>query len=249
MSQSALEPLPLPEAWQGVVAGFTRRLESWQGGGGASLGSSHWAALMQQAPSLAGVPGLWAQYAQAVQEMGFMPDQLVLGQQVHGSEVVRVTGPSASMHLACDGLISNRSDVLLGVYVADCAPVLLHDESVGAVGLLHSGRKGTEAGIVRVAIGKMVRELGANRQRLRCWIGPCISARHFELDLPALIAADCQREGLARDRVSASGLCTASLQERFYSYRREKGSTGRHLFLLAPRPQRDAGLLQGLERA
>lgn len=242
MDLTALEPLFLPAGWEGVVAGRSKRIESWAEPCHEPGLPGHWSELMRQAPSLAAVPGLWGSYAEAVREMGFAPDQLVLGEQVHGTHVARVEGRRTSMQPNCDGLICSHSDLVLGVYVADCAPILLWDPQARAIGLLHSGRKGTEGSIVRIAIESMVRDLGARRDRLRCWIGPCISSTHFELDLPALIAADAQLEGLSADAITWSGHCTASRVAEYYSYRREKGSTGRHLFLLALRASPAEGL-------
>src|SRR6202035_301393 len=55
----------------------------------------------------------------------------------------------------CDGIITNQHGIALGVYVADCCAVYIVDAKTPAIGLVHSGRKGTELGVVTNAIKQM----------------------------------------------------------------------------------------------
>jgi copper oxidase (laccase) domain-containing protein len=50
-----------------------------------------------------------------------------------------------------------------------------------------------------------------------------------------MIRADAERAGVPADRIRDDGICTASDLGRFYSYRMEKGRTGRMLALLGRR--------------
>ena len=56
-----------------------------------------------------------------------------------------------------DGLITFQKGVLLGVYVADCCAVYIADKYSRAVALVHSGKKGSQMGIVKKAL-LMLRE-------------------------------------------------------------------------------------------
>jgi copper oxidase (laccase) domain-containing protein len=63
------------------------------------------------------------------------------------------------------------------------------------------------------------------------FLGPCIRPPHYDVDFASEILRQLQREGVAE--IVDSGLCTAGEPKRFYSYRREKGKTGRHFAAVA----------------
>ena len=159
---------------------------------------------------------------------------LVTAEQVHGCAVAVVAAgddlPTDAVPGA-DGLVTDRADVCLGVYVADCAPVYLVDPVRRVIGLVHSGRKGTELGIAAVALRTMAGRFGSRPGDLVAQIGPCIRPPWYEVDCAAGIIAQCRAAGVGR--VEDCGTCTAATPERYYSYRREKGQTGRMLALLA----------------
>ena len=94
-----------------------------------------------------------------------------------------------------------------------------------------AGKKGTALGITTVAIERMRKEFGSRPSDLIVQLGPCIRPPHYELDFAADILAQAQKAGVVN--VHDSGVCTACMPERYYSYRREMGQTGRMLALLA----------------
>ena len=159
--------------------------------------------------------------------------KFVTARQVHGDKiaVVNVVLPGDKCFENCDGLITNQRDVCLGVYVADCCAVYLVDQNARAVGLIHSGKKGTALGIVRNAIRSMGEQFGINPGDLIAQLSPCIRPPHYEIDFAADIMAQCRETGIKV--VHDSGVCTACDLEQYYSYRAEKGKTGRMLALLA----------------
>ena len=63
---------------------------------------------------------------------------------------------------ACDGIITNERGIALGIYVADCCAVYIVDPKTPAIGLVHSGRKGTELCVVTNAIRQMIDRFGSN---------------------------------------------------------------------------------------
>lgn len=165
-------------------------------------------------------------------ESAKLPRAMALAEQIHGAGVGRVGKADAGRVIPqVDALISMERDLTLVVRVADCGPVWLHCAKTGAIGLVHSGRKGTELQIVPAAIRAMQREFGADPARMMALLGPCIRPPHYDVDFPAEILRQLRREGVAE--VVDSGLCTAGDPEKFYSYRREKGSTGRHFAALS----------------
>jgi hypothetical protein len=151
--------------------------------------------------------------------------------QVHGNHVARVTAEMAFPVPEADGLITDDPRVCLGIYVADCGPLFLVDPERRAIGLAHSGRKGTEQEIARVAVEGMVEEFGCVPSRMIAQLGPCIRPPHYEVDFARGILEQCRAAGVGQ--VHDCGTCTGASVERYYSYRVELGRTGRMLALLA----------------
>jgi len=161
-----------------------------------------------------------------------LPVTLVSAEQVHGARVAKVGRFEAGKVIpGTDALISGERGLPLVVRVADCGPVWLHCAKTGALGLVHSGRKGTELGVVPATIRMMQKEFGAEPKQMLALLGPCIRPPHYDVDFASEILRQLKEEGIAE--LVDSGLCTASDPERFYSYRREKGKTGRHFAGLA----------------
>lgn len=171
----------------------------------------------------------------AVREMGYDEASLRTAEQIHGSLVVRVGRNSSQIASAVDGLVTNDPGVLLGIYVADCGAIFLHDARQRCVGLVHSGKKGSELGIVREAIVAMKREFGSEAADMVVQLSPCIRPPHYEVDFASAIREQCLQAGVRPKNYHDCGLCTAQDLERFYSYRVEKGRTGRMLALLGLR--------------
>jgi copper oxidase (laccase) domain-containing protein len=130
----------------------------------------------------------------------------------------------------CDGIISNQRGIALGVHVADCCAVYIVDPKTPAIGLVHSGRKGTELGVVPNAIEQMIDRFGSNPANMIVQLSPCIHPPHYEIDFAAEIVRECRAQGVSE--IHDSGVCTACHVDRYYSYRAEKGKTGRMLALL-----------------
>ena len=163
--------------------------------------------------------------------------------QVAGEEVVRVGG--AGFAGEADALVTSEEDLCLAVAVADCVPVALVGEL--EVGMVHSGWRGTLAGIA----GKAARQM--EDPALRAYVGPCIReccyevseelaqdfARRFgsevvsgrNLSLPAAIGVDLARSGV--EEVHDLGLCTGCRPDQFYSHRKQGPLTGRSLAAVA----------------
>src|SRR6266705_2787798 len=131
---------------------------------------------------------------------------------------------------ACDGIITNQRGIALGIYVADCCAVYIVDPKTPAIGLVHSGRKGTELGVVTNAIHEMIDRFGSDPAEMIVQLSPCIRPPHYEVDFAAEIVRQCRTLGIKE--IYDPGICTACDLDRYYSYRAEKGKTGRMLALL-----------------
>ena len=215
--QFPAEHFPALSALPDVVHGFTLRV--------AGLEMSH-----EKAEALARLDSVHREI-RAQHGLGAAP--FVTAQQVHGNRIAVVDGAMAKDKCfdSCDGLITNQRGVCLGIYVADCCAVYLVDHRCGAIGLVHSGKKGTELGVVWKAIESMTEHFGSRATDLVVQLSPCIRPPHYEIDFAAEIARQCRALGVST--VNDSGICTACDLNRYYSYRAEKGRTGRMLAFLA----------------
>ena len=177
-----------------------------------------------------------------------MPDApLQTVYQVHGADVVTLTGPlPADARPRADAMVTATPGLLLGILTADCAPVLLADEQAGVIGAAHAGWKGALGGVTDATIAAM-EALGADRARISAAVGPCIAQAsyevdegfyrrfieadgqndaffapgqpdHHQFDLEGYVAARLGQAGVTR--VACLGRDTYRLEERYFSYRR-----------------------------
>ena len=169
---------------------------------------------------------------------GFGEWPLFTAEQIHGNKIAVVDNCSGGRvgreFPGCDGIITNQRGVALGIYVADCCAVYIVDPKAPAIGLVHSGRKGTELGVVTSAIRQIIERFGSNPANMIVQLSPCIRPPHYEVDFAAEISRQCRT--LDVQHIHVSGTCTACDLGRYYSYRAEKGMTGRMLAVLGLDP-------------
>jgi polyphenol oxidase len=176
------------------------------------------------------------------------PEGVVMGRQVHGTELRRHDAPQEPRVYA-DGVRSpeevdahSTSNAALTplVMVADCLPVAM--VGPGGVAMAHCGWRGLAGGIV----AGTAEAVGAEAAAIGPGIGPCCYevgeevlsafadldgvARGRMLDLTAVATALLERAGV--DAIEPSGLCTSCNRELFYSYRRDGERTGRQAGLV-----------------
>ena len=168
----------------------------------------------------------------AVQKLGYSQNDLRLAEQIHGSDIAEVTHDSPPLSSGVDGLMTNIPGLLLGIHVADCGAIYLADPVQNAIALLHSGKKGTELNILGQAVGKMTSNYGTNPKDLIAVLAPCIRPPHYEIDFAATINEQALEAGILPKNYHDCRICTASNLSTYYSYRLEKGNTGRMLALL-----------------
>ena len=151
-------------------------------------------------------------------------------EQVHGHGVGVVGVGEPSQIAGVDALVTRTPGQVLGIYVADCGPIWLADRASGAVGVVHSGRRGTEEEILGATLDRMALEFGTRPEDVVGVLGPCIRPPHYETDFAAEIGGQAEACGLGE--FHDCGLDTAADLSRYYSYRMEKGRTGRMLALI-----------------
>ena len=154
-----------------------------------------------------------------------------IAEQVHGAGVAIVDASSPLRTPGVDALVTADRSVCLGIYVADCGPVFLVDPIKRVIAAAHSGRKGTELNIVGATIAQMQSAFGSVPSDITVQLGPCIRPPHYEIDFATEITRQARLAGAGA--VHDCGSCTGSQLDRYYSYRLEKGQTGRMVALLA----------------
>jgi YfiH family protein len=149
-----------------------------------------------------------------------------------------------------DGLVTIDPGLPLAMFFADCVPVVLVVESpVAGVAVAHAGWRGTAEGVHVEALEVLLTATGGDLAGVVAYLGPHIMPCHYEvgaevlsrfadvsgtiaaargpLDLGAYVKADLERVGVAAERTTALGRCTAEHTDTFFSHRTE-APTGRH---------------------
>ncbi len=196
---------------------------------------------------------------------GDLGGRLVVPNQVHGDEVVVIRSPSEAdlarvrdeAARGADAVVSIAPDVPVMLCFADCVPVVL--ACPGGFAVVHSGWKGTYAGIAGKAARVLAREAGCDPSVIEAYVGPHILGGEYEvseelmdrfrgrfqalagapgrlLDLSAAIRESLLDAGVVAGSVLDPGLSTFSGTDRFFSHRAEHGRTGRHAAVAVMRP-------------
>jgi len=191
---------------------------------------------------------------------------LLSPRQVHGDRVVVFNGESRKAKELWwekgDGLITRVKGYALGVFTADCLPILFFDPVQPAVGVVHVGWRGTAKGISQKAVGKMRENFNSMSENILVAMGPGIGPCCFEVDdpvkkafaeggLPWEVIASSQGKGrwsldlyraniyllecagVKRKNIRLLALCTSCRQDIFHSYRAEGETRGRQLNFIA----------------
>ena len=115
-------------------------------------------------------------------------DKFVFTDQTHTTNVRKVTAEDAGNGLTrerefhdIDGLITDVPGIVLSTFYADCVPLYFVDPVHRAIGLSHSGWRGTVNRMGKATIEAMRREYGSRPEELRCAIGPSICQDCYEV--------------------------------------------------------------------
>lgn len=195
--------------------------------------------------------------------VGSRLERMVTVNQVHGTDLLVIDAPNPEFghfqRLECDGIVTNQPQVLIGVCVADCYPILLLDPEKRVAAALHAGWKGTAAGICRKGVAAMVEIFGCRPRAIHAAIGPGIEPCCYEVDEPVRSAFMAQgngwepfaqpsatpgrwgldlatanrlqlmQAGIPGGQVSMAGQCVSCSGNLYFSYRRDHGETGRQM--------------------
>ncbi len=186
--------------------------------------------------------------------IGAATDQFASSHQTHGTEIYRAT--EAGRFDGYDALISNTPGLLIGVTVADCVPILVYDQQQQAVAAIHAGWRGTVGRIVTKTLVAMQQQFGTQAEQCYAYVGTCIDDCAFEVgpevadqfdpafkravvasnksvvDLKAANTHLLTEFGIPTTQIAISPYSTVINNDTYFSYRAEKGQTGRMLAVI-----------------
>ncbi len=166
--------------------------------------------------------------------------------------------PSENHLLPYDAILTDRADLAIGIKTADCVPIMVVDPVKRVIGAVHAGWKGTSRGIAEKAVRTLAGHYRSEPSDLIAAIGPSIGPCCYQVDeavfasmrdrpgrdslfrpcgekgrwmfdLALANRVQLEKAGVLTGNIFPSGLCTACREDLFFSHRRERGFTGRHL--------------------
>jgi polyphenol oxidase len=177
-----------------------------------------------------------------LREIGFL-------NQIHSDLIYKYDG---EVHDG-DAIITDKKNIALGVFTADCVPILLYDKVNGVIAAVHSGWKGTLLDITGKTVDKMRQEYGVKAKDLIAYIGPHNKGCCYEvgeevadkfmrkpnyenspiinngkLNLEKCIINALIEKGVLEANINTLNICTyCNKEEKLYSYRKNGESNGR----------------------
>jgi len=188
--------------------------------------------------------------------LGINHKDLVCCQQPHGGKVAIVEESDkgkgaysfAKAIAECDALVTNCKNIPLAVLTADCLPLFLFARKKSVSAIIHAGWRGIKENILENTVFLMRDKFGVYPQDLLVGLGPAIRGCCYEvkeefkdyfpgevlerngrlyLDLIGINLGKLLNIGVIKENIFDSGFCTACLNEKFFSFRKEGPAAGR----------------------
>jgi len=170
-------------------------------------------------------------------------------EQVHGNDVAFIEQVNEQAIVA-DAAVTNKRNIALAVMTADCLPIILANKSGREVAVIHGGWKPLAKGIIQATLANM----NSKPCDIYAWLGPCIGRDNFEVgaevrqifmaldnnltsaftrvetsksekylgNLPQIASSLLTILGITK--IVDSNKCTVAMNERYYSYRKERNA-------------------------
>ncbi|ATD54895.1 polyphenol oxidase family protein [Clostridium chauvoei] len=152
-----------------------------------------------------------------------------------------------------DAVITHEEKTAIGVFTADCTPIILINEEKKVIAAIHSGWKGTFNSIVLKTLDKMIKEYDIDLKTTKAFIGPHIRKCCYEiseelkedfikhtgieekllfdgrnLSMETVIIKDLINAGILDENVYSLDICTHCCKDlKMHSYRASVGTYGR----------------------
>lgn len=192
-------------------------------------------------------------FKRAAAHMGMTVNDIVCSQQTHTTNVRKVTAADKGKGVVrergytdVDGLITNEKGIILSTFFADCVPLFMVDTENRAIGLSHSGWRGTVGKMGKVTLDKMQAEYGTKPENVKIAIAPSICQECYEVSEDV---AEAFQEAFARDDAKAQDYLARYQQDmtrqdvdNCLMYQKEHGKYQLNLWYANYRVFRDAGV-------
>ena len=202
-------------------------------------------------------------YRRVAQALGTSIDHIVTSDQTHTTNVRPVGKEDLGKGITrprdykdVDGMITDQPGVLLATFYADCVPLYFVDPVHKAIGLSHSGWRGTVGRMGQATVEAMERSFGSQPKDLLCAIGPSIcqdcyevsrdvaeafifafpthekeilqagALGKYQLDLWKANESVLTEAGVLKEHIDLAGLCTCCNSSILFSHRASKGKRG-----------------------
>lgn len=127
-------------------------------------------------------------YRRIAKVLGCKPEDIVCSDQIHTTNVRKITAEDKGKGVSkprdytdIDGLITNEPGIALATFYADCVPLYIVDPVHKAIGLSHSGWRGTVNRMGAVTLQAMAEEYGTRPEDVYVAIGPSICQDCYEV--------------------------------------------------------------------
>lgn len=138
--------------------------------------------------------------------IGFNPENIVASKQTHTTNVKIVSKKDCGKGIYrerdyddVDGMITNEKGIVLATYFADCVPLYMVDTKNKAIGLSHSGWRGTVGKIGKVTLDLMKETYGTNPKDVIACIGPSICRDCYEVSEDVATEFEAAFKGRKKD--------------------------------------------------
>ena len=252
---AAFLTFPILEGESWLVHGFSTRLGGVSTGCLSSMNLSFAREEMECPDDPAAEDRVRENFRRIGRAIGFSPENLVFSAQTHTSNVRLVTASDAGTGFTrplswtdVDGFVTNVPGPVLAAFFADCVPLFFADPVRRAIGLSHSGWRGTAAMIGKCTVERMQSAFGSRPEDILAVIGPSISKSAYEvsadvaeffpleaeakgdgkylLDLWAANRRILISAGLLPEHIAVAGLCTYANADLLFSHRKSHGHRG-----------------------
>ncbi len=124
-----------------------------------------------------------------MEELNHPLDKCVFANQTHSANIYKVTKEDVGKGAYscedaicdCDALYTREKNILIGVFTADCVPILLYDKAQGIIAAIHSGWKGTAQSITKKMLDVLKYDEDSEMQDIYAYIGPSIDFFSYEV--------------------------------------------------------------------
>lgn len=176
-------------------------------------------------------------------------DNIIILEQVHDDKIYYADQPVKDEIPGCDAAITDKEDLYLLIQIADCQAVSIKDPVRRVIANVHNGWRGSVKNIVGKVIKELESKFGSKPEDLIINVspslGPCCSEfsdpynelpshlhkyilENNHVDFWEATKDQCLKEGILGKNIHIDGSCTVCNSEKYFSYRADKGDSGRN---------------------